>query len=115
VTISLAFSCKQVLTKDRFGLTEASFLLGNRDGTFRPEVQFPSGPSPAGIVAADLNGDGKPDLAIVGGIQMPFRGTLAVLVNNFPNAAAVVSAAPEISKAIAPGSLATAFGHGRNS
>jgi hypothetical protein len=93
-------------------LTEASFVLGNGDGTFQAEAQFPSGPSPGVIASADFNGNGKPDLAIAGLILMPERGTLAVLIDAFPQteAAAVVSAAPAISKAIAPGSLATAYG-----
>jgi uncharacterized protein (TIGR03437 family) len=97
---------------DCCGLTEASFMLGNGDGTFQAEVQFPSGPSPGVIASADFNGDGKPDLAIAGFIQMPERGTLSVLFNNFSmtEKAAVTSAAPAISTAIAPGSLATAFG-----
>jgi uncharacterized protein (TIGR03437 family) len=97
---------------DCCGLTEASYMLGNGDGTFQPEVQFPSGPSPGAIAAADFNGDGQPDLAIAGLIQMPNRGTLSLLFNSFPKieAATVVSAANSAAAAIAPGSLATAFG-----
>ena len=97
---------------DCCGLTEASYMLGNGDGTFQPEVQFPSGPSPGAIAVADLNSDGKPDLAIAGSIQMPQRGTLALLLNEFPKteSATVVSAANSAATAIAPGSLATAFG-----
>jgi hypothetical protein len=68
---------------DCCGFSEASYLIGNGDGTFQPETQFPSGPSPGSIVAADLNGDGNPDLAIAGFIQMPSRGTLALLFNAF--------------------------------
>ena len=97
---------------DCCGLTEASFMIGNGDGTFQREVQFPSGPSPGTIAAADFNGDGKPDLAIAGSIQMPERGTLTVLFNAFRKAetASIVSAANPAAAAIAPGSLATAYG-----
>jgi hypothetical protein len=41
-----------------------SYLLGNGDGTFQPEVYFNGGPSPYFIATADFNGDGKTDLAI---------------------------------------------------
>ncbi len=40
-------------------------LLGNGDGSFTPAgATLPAGAYPAGIVAADFNGDGKPDLAV---------------------------------------------------
>jgi uncharacterized protein (TIGR03437 family) len=97
---------------DCCGLAEAGYLIGNGDGTFAPEAQFPSGPSPGAIAAADLDGDGKPDLAIAGSIQMPQRGFLTLLFNNFAKTetATIVSAANSAATAIAPGSLATAFG-----
>ncbi len=41
-----------------------SILLGNGDGTFQPQLTFPTGNFPYGEVAADFNGDGYPDLAI---------------------------------------------------
>jgi len=42
-----------------------SVLLGNGDGTFQPHIDSPTtAQSPAEIVAADFNGDGKLDLAI---------------------------------------------------
>ena len=99
---------------DCCGLSEASEMFGNGDGTFRAEVRFPSGPSPAGIAVADFDNDGLPDLAVVGGIQSPARGTLALLFNPFkdlvtkPAVTIVSSANPQ--GAIAPGSLATAYG-----
>lgn len=39
-------------------------LLGQRNGTFGPATLFPTEGDPAWIAVADLNGDGKPDLAI---------------------------------------------------
>jgi hypothetical protein len=41
-----------------------SILLGNGDGTFQPQVTFPTGNFPYGVAAGDFNGDGFPDLAI---------------------------------------------------
>jgi hypothetical protein len=40
-----------------------SILLGNGDGTFRPDVEFPIGSGPLAIIAQDFNSDAKLDLA----------------------------------------------------
>ncbi len=40
-----------------------SVLLNQGDGTFAPKVDYRTGRTPFGVVALDLNGDGKPDLA----------------------------------------------------
>lgn len=85
-----------LLLADCCGLSEASFLIGNGDGTFQPEVQFPSGPSPQWIAVADLNGDGQLDAVIVGQVQTPYYGTLAVLWNGSP---APATADPQAVKA----------------
>jgi len=58
--------------------------LGNGDGSFSPEVRYSVGSSPAHLLAADLSGDGAPDLVVVR--QDPTdatssRGELVVLVN----------------------------------
>ncbi len=37
-------------------------LFGNGDGSFQPEVNYSSGVVTSTVIAADLNGDGKPDL-----------------------------------------------------
>jgi len=39
-------------------------LLSNADGTFQPPVSYAVGAGPYAIVAADLNGDGRIDLAV---------------------------------------------------
>ena len=44
----------------------ASVLLGNGDGSFQPAVDYGSGGgSPVSVGIADLNDDGRPDLAVV--------------------------------------------------
>ena len=48
-----------------FGTNHVSILIGNGDGTFAAAVNYGVGTAPAWSVAvADLNGDGKPDLAV---------------------------------------------------
>ena len=42
-----------------------SRFLGNGDGTFGPATNFAVGPYPYSVAISDLNGDGKPDLAVV--------------------------------------------------
>jgi hypothetical protein len=66
-------------------------LLGNGDGTFRPAVTYSSGGSASGsILAADVNGDGKPDLLVANGCATEsidgcgsnLRGLIGVLLGN---------------------------------
>src|SRR5208282_4761682 len=40
-----------------------SILLGDGDGTFKPQTTVPTAPAPLVLVAGDFNGDGKLDLA----------------------------------------------------
>jgi len=42
---------------------DVSVLLGNGDGTFKPQLRFGAGTFPASLVTADFNGDGRRDLA----------------------------------------------------
>jgi hypothetical protein len=39
-------------------------LLGKGDGTFRPAVNYATGPAPSWVAVGDFNGDGIPDLAV---------------------------------------------------
>jgi hypothetical protein len=54
-------------------------LIGNGDGTFAPPVTFAVGSSSVTVVVADLNGDGKPDLAVA-----DQSGSVSVLLNACP-------------------------------
>jgi hypothetical protein len=66
----------------------AGVLLGNGDGTFQEAVSYPSlGIWATGIAAADLNGDGKPDLVVAnncegGDCSNNTPGLVAVLLGN---------------------------------
>jgi hypothetical protein len=63
---------------DGNGEGSAGVLLGNGDGTFQPVVLYASGGDWAtSIAVADLNGDGKPDLALAN-----FSGSMGVLLGN---------------------------------
>lgn len=39
-------------------------VLGHGDGSFGPPQRFPAGATPMGLVVADFNGDGRPDVAV---------------------------------------------------
>jgi len=61
-----------------------SVLLGNGDGTFRPAHTYNSGGyNTLGVAAADVNGDGTPDLLVVNAGYPPngFSGSVGVLLN----------------------------------
>jgi hypothetical protein len=66
-------------------------LLGNGDGTFQPAVNYGSGGFGGlylKVIAADMNGDGKPDLVTLNGCSSPCdsinppQGTVGVLLGN---------------------------------
>lgn len=59
------------------GATSISVLLGNGDGTFQPFKQYGSGDELLTLITADLNGDGKLDLAAV-----DYDDNLAILLGN---------------------------------
>jgi uncharacterized protein (TIGR03437 family) len=78
-----------------------SYLLGNGDGTFQPEVSVTSQTGP--LITADFNGDGKPDLASTGVVTF-------LNISQPPPSLTVVSSASLAPGPVAPDSFATAFG-----
>jgi hypothetical protein len=56
-----------------------SVLLGNGDGTFRPNVDYTIGAVATSVAIGDLNGDGYPDL-VVSDFASGSRGVVAVLL-----------------------------------
>ena len=41
-----------------------SVLLGNGNGTFQAQQSFAAGMGPVSVTLGDVNGDGKPDIAV---------------------------------------------------
>ncbi|HEU4509641.1 MAG TPA: VCBS repeat-containing protein, partial [Pyrinomonadaceae bacterium] len=46
------------------GINAAAVMLGNGNGTFRPQVNFPVGGQTQDLAAGDFNGDGRVDLVV---------------------------------------------------
>ncbi|MCI0366602.1 MAG: FG-GAP-like repeat-containing protein [Phycisphaerales bacterium] len=63
--------------------TTVALLNNDGDGTFAAPLSFPAGNSPLAIVAAHLDGDAYPDLAITGQAS-PSLGRVSILFNNGP-------------------------------
>jgi hypothetical protein len=59
-----------------------SVLSGNGDGTFQPQVAYAVDSHPGSIVARDLNGDGKPDLAYLAYINNGNTGVAEVMLSD---------------------------------
>jgi hypothetical protein len=55
-----------------------SVFLGNGDGTFQAGTPYVTAGSPRGIVLGDLDGDGRPDVAVTAGRSGP--GSVSVLL-----------------------------------
>jgi FG-GAP-like repeat/Dockerin type I domain len=60
------------------GSNKVSVLLGNGNGTFQAAVNYPVGTLPSSVAAADLNGDGNLDLAVVNHQD----GNISILLGN---------------------------------
>jgi hypothetical protein len=59
-----------------------SILLGNGDGTFEPKSDCPTGITPSSVAVADLNGDGRPDLAVADRFYGSVDGAVSILLGN---------------------------------
>src|SRR5262249_21944804 len=55
--------------------------LGNGNGTFAPAAAYPVPHFPTSVAIADLNGDGRPDLVVTGGIANA-TNNVSVLLGN---------------------------------
>ena len=58
-----------------------SILINNGDGTFRPQLEFATGPRPLGLAAVDWNKDGKMDLVVVSAEADP-QHKVSILLGN---------------------------------
>ena len=67
-----------LLTPDFGSGATLAILLGNGNGTFQAPTTY-SVPIAPYLVLGDFNGDGKPDVAIAGGLS---GGVLSILINN---------------------------------
>lgn len=64
------------------GIT-VSVFLGNRDGTFQPEVDYPAGLEPVFATLGDFNSDEKLDLAIANvAVVTPTSSSVSILLGN---------------------------------
>jgi hypothetical protein len=68
-----------VLTPNYGSGATMEILLGNGDGTFQAPVTYAVPQAPY-LALGDFNGDGKPDIAIAGGLSG--SGELSILINN---------------------------------
>jgi hypothetical protein len=78
------------LTNSEGPTNAVAIILGNGDGTLQsPPLLYSSGLLPAAVVSLDVNGDGKPDLAVAGGYGVTSYFSLTTLINRgdgtFPN------------------------------
>jgi hypothetical protein len=59
-----------------------SILINNGDGTFRPHLDFATGPGPNGLAAVDWNKDGKMDLVVSNGGATAASQSVSILLGN---------------------------------
>ena len=70
------------LTNSEGPTNAVAIVLGNGDGTFQnPPLLYSAGLLPTGVVTLDVNGDGKPDLAVAGGYGVLSYFSLTTLIN----------------------------------
>ena len=52
--------------------------VGNGDGTFAPNAEFPTGEAPTSVAIGDVNGDRRPDIVVANTVD----DDVTVLVHN---------------------------------
>ena len=94
------------------GATDMTYMVGSGNGNFEPEVHFAGGQDPTGVLAQDINDDGRPDLMVFGGSFAGSGGTIATLLNISPSAGDFrnVSGVSYVRMPLSPGSVAAAKG-----
>lgn len=70
------------LTDSQAPSNDVAIVLGNGDGTFQsPPLLYSAGLLPTAVISLDMNGDGKPDLAVAGGYGVLSYFSLTTLIN----------------------------------
>jgi hypothetical protein len=72
------------LVVNNYDSSDISVLLGRGDGTFLPQRRFDASASPFSIDVGDLNGDGRPDVAVLDSAPTS-EARVAVLLNRPPS------------------------------
>ena len=93
---------------DNINASNVSVFMNQGGGAFAPEVTYAVGIDPWSVAVGDLNGDGKPDLAVVDTIGASgSNGTISVLLNKGVGtfAAQVTYAVGEAPYSVAVGDL----------
>ena len=77
-SISGKGTLRLVLVDNSNIVNEYGFQLANPNGTMEPQQTYATGAAPSSVAAADLNGDGKPDLIVANSSD----DTVGVLLGN---------------------------------
>jgi hypothetical protein len=102
---------KPDLATANFNSNTASILLnttatGAATPTFAPQATFPTGTGPNSVSIGDINGDGKPDLAVAN----YFSNTTSILLNTTATGAATPTFSPNVDFPTGNGPLSVSIG-----
>ncbi|MEG3990491.1 FG-GAP-like repeat-containing protein [Microcoleus sp. S28C3] len=90
----------------KLALTETTLKTYNGILGFAPQVDFPSGSSPSSVSIGDINGDGKPDLAVANSGS----NTVSILLNTTAAGAATSTFAPQATFATGSNPISVSIG-----
>ncbi len=72
-----------IATSDaEFAQSTSTVYIGKGDGTFNKPVSYPTGYFPDGVVVADFNNDGVPDIAVTNQGETGTNGNVSILLGN---------------------------------